>query len=300
MIAAIDVGSNTVRMLLGEVDDGKVVPHRYEREITRLKGGQTGEGLAPEAMERTFSALKRFAVIASEEGAARLRAVGTEALRTASNGAEFVDMVRREADLEIEIIDGLEEAGLSAAGVLSALDAGPKNAIIIDIGGGSTEIILVCQGNVAFRHSCPLGVVQIAEMGSNRNWQAFITDQTSRIGQLIQQKQIADIVKDSETLFVGTAGTVTTLAAIDLEMATYDWRRVNNYVMSREMIEEIMLNLQRLSTVERENITGMEKGRGDLIIPGISVLQAMMKMMDKESLVISDFGLLEGVLLQLV
>ena len=169
MQAAIDVGTNTVRLLLGRVENGRVVPHLYHRVITRLGGGATLEkGLAPEAMERTLSALKEIAGIMSASGVSHCRGVGTEALRKAVNGKIFVERIRSRTGLSLEIIDGEEEARLSALGVLSELDPRPESCLIFDIGGGSTEFILWQRGDILFQKSYPLGVVSLCENYSEK------------------------------------------------------------------------------------------------------------------------------------
>lgn len=298
MLAAIDIGSNTVRMLLGEVVANQVRPHRYEREITRLKGGQTSEGLATESMERTFVALRRFKLIAEKYHPDNIIVVGTEALRSACNGNEFKKKLKEETGLVLEIISGEEEGRICAAGVLSALHPSPAVSIIIDIGGGSTEVILVRGQELLFRHSCPLGVVRLAEMESLRQ-KAFITEETAKIRQSLAGDSLCHVWADPDAVFVGTAGTITTLAALDMEMSPYDWEKVNNYRIDDIRIEHCSRLLSSLTVEQRESLPGMEKGRGDLILPGLTVLSGLMKLFGKKEMVVSDFGLLEGLLLQM-
>lgn len=299
MLAAIDVGSNTVRMLLGEVIDGRVVPKRYDRTITRLKGGQSNKGLAPDAMERTFIALRDFSRTLVKSSPSHIRLVGTEALRSAPNARELSNRIASELNLALDIISGEEEALLCAAGVMSALEPQPGKALILDIGGGSTEFILQTDDRVVFRYSCPLGVVRLAEL-DEASGNDIIERQLRGALSAFADKGMGRLARSSDTKLVGTAGTITTLAAIDLEMAEYDWRRVSNHLMPRQKIESILQRIYPLSACERERSPGIEEGRGDLILPGLLILRKVMDALSKPDLIVSDFGLLEGVLLQMV
>ena len=299
MRAAVDVGTNTVRLLLGEERDGRVVPARYYRRITRLGGGFTSEmGLSPQAMERTLSALTEIGEILRSSGVNTVRAVGTAALREAPNGVSFAEKIRSAARIPLEIIDGIEEATLCARGVLSALSPRPDHCLIFDIGGGSTEFILTRGSEPMFQRSYPLGVVRLCEQVPS------LDQQTVRIGQILERFQ-ADLavagwerVAAGSTL-VGTAGTVTTLAALQLEMTQYDWRRVNNLVLGVEDLKRMASRLAPLSSEERESLPGMEKGRGDLILPGLGIVLGILEHFGRSQVTASDFGLLEGALLSL-
>ncbi len=298
MPAAIDVGTNTVRLLLGEVRDGIPVPMAYHRRITRLGGGFSQEkGLAPEAMERTLCALREFADLIRQAGAAPMRAVGTAALRKAGNAEPFLARVQDTTGLQIEILDGAEEARLSAVGVLAALAPRPAASLVFDIGGGSTEFILVEGDQARFRQSFDLGAVRLSESLFEP------TAQGRWIGECLEcldaSMRSAGVALGPDGLLVGTAGTVTTLAAMDLQMVEYDWRRINNHCISRTRLEQLHQVLEPLSAAEREQLPGMEKGRGDLILPGLRIVLAIMDRFGRRDLIVSDFGLLEGVLLSL-
>lgn len=296
MLAAVDIGTNTVRLLYGQSRRQTVLPHTYLREITRLGGGyQAGRGLAPEAMERTLSALKSFAGFLQDHPVSKLRLVATAGLRMAENRDLFCARALQETGLKIEIISGEEEARLSAQGVLSALAPLPTRALIFDIGGGSCEFLLVEGATILKALSYPLGVVTLTEAGD------FIPPVTVML-QGLRQDLGGDLcrrVESSETQLVGTAGTVTTLAALHLEMTEYDWRRVNNLRLTGEEIHCWQKRLLTLSVAEREALPGMEKGRGDLVPAGVAIICGLLDAFAKTDLVVSDFGLLEGVLLSM-
>jgi len=299
--AAIDVGTNTVRLLLARVDAGKIVPVRYYRKVTRLGGGFTADkGLAPEAMERTLSSLREVSAILRAENISRTRAVGTAALRDALNGRAFIASVFSEIGLSIEIINGDEEARLCARGVLAALEPRPERCLIFDVGGGSTEFLLQAKRGTLFHRSYPLGVVTLSEEFKT------VDLQLGRIRRVLDffSCDLADsgclkMVSSEDVALVGTAGTVTTLAALHLGMIDYDWRRVNNLLLNRPLLESLLYRLLALSPNEREVLPGMEKGRGDLIVPGLYIVLELMVRLGKNCLTVSDHGLLEGVVLML-
>ncbi len=249
-------------------------------------------------MERTLEVLGEFAEILTQSPCEGLMAIATEAVRRASNGAEFVARVRSECGINLQVIPGDLEAELSRAGVLSVLEPNPEHALIFDIGGGSTEFILVSHGQTVFSRSYPLGTVMLCEHHPgevarqahiDRNLRA-LHDDLLRAG--VSYPLPVGVVP------VGTAGTVTTLAALDMQMTSYDWRRVNNYQLDIIALESIHDLLVPLDVTEREALPGMEKGRGDLILPGLEIVMSILDFCSSQRLVVSDFGLLEGALLK--
>ena len=301
MLAGIDVGSNTVRLLIGESEGRKVTPFRYERRITRLAGGYSEEkGLSPESMERTLSALSELTTIARDNGVSQLRAVGTQALRQACNRQDFISKVHNVCGLDIEVVTGPEEARLSMAGILAALDPVPECCLGFDIGGASTEFTFYHQGEIQLTTSFPLGVVRLAECSNTTAERSlviaeFVEDLEARF----KQAGIIDAVLHDDCILVGTAGTATTLAALCLGLVRYDWRRVNNFRIPRLYLQDLARRLAPLSPTQRESLPGMEAGRGDLIGPGLQLVLALLKCFSKTDLLVSDFGLLEGLLLDL-
>ncbi len=250
-------------------------------------------------MERTLSALREFAEILVENGIKKVRCVGTEVLRTAANAPEFVRQLAEKTGMSLEIVAGEREARLTAAGVLGALDPRPADCLIIDIGGGSTEFIL-CHAGVALLHrSYPLGAVRLAEdFTDTASMRVCIDTILEKFRAEVEEKNLLRFIVTPECHLIGTAGTVTTLAALQLQMSPYDWRRVNNLVLRKSNLCELRKLLVPLSVAAREKLPGMEKGRGDLIVPGLHILLAVLDLFSFELLTVSDFGLLEGVLLE--
>lgn len=300
MLAAIDAGSNTLRLLVGESDGKTVTPHSYHRRITRLAGGfSEDEGLSRVARERTLAAFQVFAAACQRQDVTTCKAVGTAAFRKSVNGQTFADEIRETCGIKLRIINGEEEASLMTAGVLSALNPIPKISLIIDIGGGSTEFVLCTDNKVLWQTSVSLGVVTLTEKVEPENMAKAIDELIHPLLADMNTYLSTTGYAMTDLQLVGTAGTVTTLAALDLQMTEYDWRRINNYKLDRDRITYWQSLLRPLSPKEREQLAGMEEGRGDLIMAGMEIISAIMKQLNSSVLTVSDFGILEGLLLSL-
>ncbi len=296
---AIDLGTNTARLLVGNIESGRLSTLRVEREIVRLGGGFSDEsGLSTDAQQRGLDCLKRFSAIMQEFGVKHVRASATSAVRDAVNGRFFVDRVMQETGIQLTVIDGDLEGRLTLNGVISGLDVLRDNMVVLDVGGGSTEITVAEKGVPQLVRSMPLGVVRLTEgFGTYESMSQRISKVISKLESEFSLKGIC-LQPGSE--LVATAGTATTLAAIQMEMEDYDYRRVNNFLISRAEIEAIYERLLPLKPVERISIPGLEKGREDLIMAGILVTTHVMDTFGFSRLKVSDFGLLEGLALSAV
>ncbi|MBI2353909.1 MAG: exopolyphosphatase [Deltaproteobacteria bacterium] len=293
-IAAIDFGTNTARLLIADVRDrGGFELVRLEREIVRMGGGFSRElGLSQEAHLRGTACLARFAAIMREHGVSRVRAVATSAVRDAVNGPAFVELVRRETGISLHVIDGTAEGTLTLAGVMAGLDRQHEEILLFDVGGGSTEYTVARAGRAQFIRSLPLGVVRLTE--GKVTPAAMRAKIRKELDLLRQEMDSAGCRLADGSPLIGTAGTATTLAAISMEMRDYDYRKVNNAVVSRARIREIYERLLPLSPEERLLVPGLEKGREDLIIAGTLITMQTMEMFGADALKVSDYGLLEG------
>lgn len=304
LAASIDVGSNTLRLLIAEVmGNGSINILEKLNKITRLAEGLGKDGIIKkEAMERTKRALQEFISIINKYGIILMRAVGTSALREARNGEEFTEKISRELNLKIEIITPEEEAELTAMGVLFSLGIIPEKAIIMDIGGGSTEFIKMDNGKIVKIKSLKTGVVKLTE--------SFIKNHPTPLSEIHQLKSeltslIVPLSKEissmnDDSVLIGTAGTITNLAAMDLGIRVYRPERINGHILKRKRVEELLEILSSLSTSERRSIPGMESGREDVIIAGAVFLLICFDLFRKDELITSDGGLLEGILKQLI
>lgn len=294
-VAAIDLGTNTARLLIASRDPYRQV--LLKRIITRLGGGFTREsGLSEEAQRRSIAALKEFAADMAQHGVVRVRGVATSAVRDAKNGADFCRRVKEEAGITLEVIDGNEEAVLTLRGVASILDNKDEDLAVFDVGGGSTEYTLAAAQKPLFSRSLPVGVVRLTE------GKVGVAEMEEKIRRELSklQKELA-----GEGLFerfcgatlVGTAGTATTLAAIDLGMTDYDYKKVNNHTLPLGKVEALFERLLPLTPQERLQVPGLELGREDLIIAGILVVLTTMRVFGFDTFKVSDSGLLEGLIL---
>jgi exopolyphosphatase/guanosine-5'-triphosphate,3'-diphosphate pyrophosphatase len=298
-VAVIDFGTNTARLLIADrVEKGNFLHVHLRREIVRMGGGfSKAEGLSPEAMERGLSCLTRFSEHIREYDVASVRAVATSAVRDARNGTKFVEDVRRETGIELAVIDGVTEGNLTLAGVMAGLDRRHDEILVVDIGGGSTEYTLARSGRADFVRSLPLGVVRLTEgQGSLASMENKIQRELEALQHAMTESRCR--IRNGTSL-VGTAGTATTLAAISMEMEDYDYRKVNNTVISREKIAAIFERLLPLTQQERLEVPGLEKGREDLIISGMLITLRTMDLFGMGEMKVSDYGLLEGLLVSL-
>lgn len=297
--AAIDLGTNTARLLIGSFRNGDIDPKLVVRRITRLGGGFcTKTGISPEARKRSIDALHEFAALIKKHGIASLRAVATSAVREAVNGTSFCREVYEETGITLEVIDGETEGFLTLRGVLAGLEPIPNKLLLFDVGGGSTEYTIASDRKPIFSRSVPLGVVRLTEGKSDiAAMEEKINRELSLLSEEMKQKGL--FPPDNDTVTVGTAGTATTLAAISMAMTDYDYRKVNNYTLGFDEIRAIYEKLLPMTAKERLTVPGMEKGREDLIIAGMLVTMKTLSCFRSSVLTVSDFGLLEGVLLSL-
>lgn len=294
ILAAIDVGTNTVRMLVAEADRDRVRPLLRRRRITGLGKNlrNTGE-IGEREFRESIDALREFRRDMDALGVTRYRACGTAGLREASNRKAFLE-ISAGAGIDVEIISAAEEARRTWEGVTGRLrDRG--GTLIMDIGGGSTEFITGARTRDSV--SLPIGVVVL--MGSfrmsdpphpaeRRNLQLFLADRIAA--------GTRELPRRKTRRMVGTAGTFTTLAALEMRMRTYRPERIEGYRMTMSMVRRWEERLSRLSEDERLRLPGMEKGRERYILPGVMQALAAMEHFGRKDLHISDSGLLEGIL----
>jgi exopolyphosphatase / guanosine-5'-triphosphate,3'-diphosphate pyrophosphatase len=305
-IASIDIGTNTFRLLVSETDGNGSLKKLYvSREITRLGEGLTPEKMFinPEAMARALKALSGFSLKLKEYGVGKLRAVATSAVRESLNGRDFVRKVGEETGIPVDVISGDEEARLTVKGVLNTVSFDTPGCLIFDIGGGSTEYVYVNDGKIMNIASTGLGVVRLTEkyLADENDTEADMEALDAHIESVITEALPSFPQGGDETLtLIGTAGTPTTLAAMELRLAAYDPVLVNNYVLTREKIERTLRTVLSLPRAERTKIPGLEKGREDLIVSGTAVVLKTMERFMSGRMAVSDAGLLEGIAYSMV
>ena len=301
-LATVDLGTNTVRLLVVEAGDGAWRALHQTQRVTRLGEGQAAAGrLLPEPMRRTAAVVAEFSRAARGWGAEAVRIVATSAVREASNREEFVARVEAESGERVDVVSGEDEARLTLRGVTSGLPELAGSFVLFDIGGGSTEFVLARDGVSEAAVSLRLGVVTLQEEWGERGpvrWDRF-----ARMREEVERRlrdEVPERIAAASGPLVGTAGTVTTLAALDLDLAAYDATRVHGHRLTRATVERLLARLGALGVDERARLPCMEPGRADVIIPGIAICLAAMTRVRRDALVVSDRGLREGILCELL
>lgn len=299
-LATIDLGTNTVHLLVGETGGARAWrPVHREQQVTRL-----GEGLWPagrlreQPMARTADAVATFVDRARSLGASTVRIVATSAMRDATNGRDFARALEARTGARVEIVSGEDEARLTVRGVLDALRHPRGTLVLFDIGGGSTEYTLARDGEVVASVSLRLGVVPLTERFPFPRAvdQAPYAAMDAEIRAQLARELPPALVASPIDHLVGTAGTVTALAALDLGLAGYDPDRVQGHRLTRAAIEAQRGRLSAMTVDERAALPCLERGRADLIVPGVAIVLATMARFGADALIVSDAALREGMM----
>jgi exopolyphosphatase/guanosine-5'-triphosphate,3'-diphosphate pyrophosphatase len=300
-VATIDLGTNTVRLLVADVEpDGCWRGVADDQRITRLGEGQaTGGPLGAAPMQRAAATVAEFAARARALGADPVRIVGTSAVREAPNRAELLRLIREATGLPVEVVSGPEEGRLALLGVRTGLPGLAEPFVLLDIGGGSTELVLARPGAPPLAVSLRLGGVALAE----RHLDAGAVD-AARFAALRAAVDGALTAVPAEMAagaasLVGTAGTITTLAALDLGLPAYDAAAVHGHRLTRAAVDALRARLCALTVDERAALPCLPRGRADVIIPGIAIALAVMDRLLAPAMLVSDHGLREGLLCEL-
>ena len=302
-VAAIDIGTNTVLLLVAERDaDGSLVAIEEQATITRLgEGVDKTRTLAPAAVARTNAAIDRCAEIVARLGVERIDVVGTSAMRDAGGGEAVREHVRSKLGVDARTISGDEEARLTFAGALSGVTSIDESARVrvYDIGGGSTEVVHGERGSseIVFAHSYDVGSVRLTERHVKSD--PPTTDELAAVRADASAAFASVPAFDTDVPPVGIAGTMTTLAAVSLKMETYDGARVHGLRLSAAEIERVVAELARLPLAARSRVAGLEPKRADVIIAGGLIALAYLEHVGAREVVISDRGVRWGLAEQL-
>ncbi len=301
--ASIDIGSQTIRLMVARFNErGTLIPLLRDRRIVGLGAGMNDKKvLHDESMKRAVACLRDFAEQARRHEASHIFAAATACVRAAENADLFIRRAQRAAGITISVLSGQQEAALSLKGVQSVIPVDHRTNIVIDIGGGSTEFSLCTGGTLSCSESIPLGVIALAE-------KHLTTDPPSPENIISLQHEIDTILNNNcrivhtasgncRPLLVGTAGTITTLAAIDLNMHTYEPEKINGHILTAKAVNRIFSHMNSVPLKQRSGIRGLEKGRELVIIPGTAIVLNLLSRFSADSLYVSDYGLLEGILL---
>jgi exopolyphosphatase / guanosine-5'-triphosphate,3'-diphosphate pyrophosphatase len=295
-LATIDVGTNTTLLLVARAEPSGAIRVLDERaEITRLgRGIGVGGALGADAIARTLDVLRAYAAIARSHGA-RVVAIGTEALRRAPNGADFLGPAAAILGAPVEVIDGAREAALTFRATTSSFPEAARagTLVVVDIGGGSTEIVVSQRGAVTFQTSLPLGSVRLTERHVRHDPPA--PDELAALAREVDDQLGAVPWPPSATL-VGVAGTVTSLAAMALELASYDPARVHGYELGLDALDGEIARLRTSTQAARERIVGLDPRRADVILAGAVLLRRIAHAAGVSTIRVSDRGIRWGLL----
>lgn len=301
-IAVVDIGTNSTRLLLADVAaDDSITELARRSEVTRLGVGVDSSGvLSEEAMERVFATLDDYAVMIEELGGAdQRRAVLTSATRDAANGADFTRQVAERYQFDARAIPGEQEAQLSFLGATSGRDPDDGSQIVVvDIGGGSTELIIGHGRTVGFHVSTQLGVVRQSErhIAHDPPMKAEIGELNAEVDEVLAAG-VPQAEREQVTTIIAVAGTATSMAAIDLELEPYDPEAVHGYRVSLQRCREIAARMASMPEAERREVAGLHPDRAPTILAGTQILVRVIEAFGLDEVEVSEHDILYGVAL---
>ena len=299
-VAAVDIGTNSVRLLVADVDgssprDAKVVARDRRMRITRLgQGVDQARALAPEAIDRTTAVLREYRDALVEHGVTQVRATATSAARDATNRDDFFTAARDALGATPELLSGRDEAALSFLGATADLDA-PAPYLVVDIGGGSTEFVLGTDAPVGLI-SLDMGCVRITEqfLHSDPPAPEELSNAVAVVRDLVAEvPRVIPGVLDAATL-VGLAGTVTTVAAIEQGIPVYDPEKIHHFRLTRAAAEDVFRTVATEPAALRAHNPGLEPGRVDVIVGGAAVLVGIFRVLGFDDMLVSEADILDG------
>jgi exopolyphosphatase / guanosine-5'-triphosphate,3'-diphosphate pyrophosphatase len=300
-LAAFDVGTNSTRLLVADVEDGRVVAeHARETTITRLGKGVDRTGrFDPAALRRTLDVLAGYEATCRRLGVWRRRVVATSATRDAANRQDFLDGVRALLGVDAEVLSGQAEAATAYRGATHDLP-GEERTLVVDIGGGSTELILGMHGEPEAMVSLDLGCVRLHERHLHTDPPTAAEIAALRADAAARLALVADTVDPaSAERVVGVAGTITTVTAIGLGLHAYDPRRIHRSALGAADIAAVAEKLAAMTVAERAALPVMAKGREDVIAAGALLLDELVRTFRFPRVIASETDILDGVLLVL-
>ena len=300
-IGTIDIGTNSMRLLIADYKDNKIENRKKYVNTTRIGQGVDKEGyITKEAMDRNLEALKEFANKCKEEKCNYIYCMGTSALRDSKNGQEFVDKAKELTNIDVKIICGEEESNLGFMGVLEGTDGDKKEDIlVIDIGGGSTEFIVGNEEGISFCESENVGALRMTEKFittdpiSNEDFNSMEKFIEETISSTIDKLNTMNIGK-----LVGIGGTITSLSAINQQLEVYSMEKIHNSVVTKKDLEKILQNLKVMTLNDKKTLKGLQPKRADIITAGVKILDIIMEKLEFDKIMISEYDNLEGLMCQ--
>jgi exopolyphosphatase/guanosine-5'-triphosphate,3'-diphosphate pyrophosphatase len=301
LLAVVDIGTNSTRLLIAGVGSDGTVDERVRRsQVTRLGEGVDATGrLAPAALERTEAVLSQYTALIAEHGCAANRAILTSAVRDATNGQEFVEHVRNRFGLDARLLSGEEEALLTFQGAVYGRNL-PGPVAVIDVGGGSTEVVVGIDGKVTFHHSLQAGVVRMSERHLHHD--PPTPQELASLQADVQetlQRGLAGCPRSGLSGAIAVAGTATSAAAILQRLDPYDPTRVEGYPVPLADLERIGRELAALPLEQRREVAGLHPDRAPTIVAGIVLLAETLRFLGVGGFEASEHDIMYGTLLNL-
>ncbi len=300
-IGTIDIGTNSMRLLIADYNDNKIENRKKFINTTRIGQGVDKEGcITKEALERNLKSLKEFSDKCKEEKCDKVYCMGTSALRDSKNGQEFVNEAKKLTDIDVKIICGEEESNLGFMGVLEGTEGDKKEDIlVIDIGGGSTEFIVGNEEGIKFCKSENVGALRMTEKFITTdpiNDEEF-NDMTSFVEDTISST--IDTIKTMNiSKLIGIGGAITSLSAMNQQLEVYSMEKVHNSVVTKKDLEKILQNLKIMTLSDKKTLKGLQPKRADIITAGVKILHIVMEKLEIEKIMISEYDNLEGLMCQ--
>lgn len=300
-IGTIDIGTNSMRLLIADYKNNKIENRKKYINITRIGQGVDDKGyITEEALERNLNALKEFADKCIEEKCEKVYCMGTSALRDSKNGQDFVNRAKELTNIDVKIICGEEESNLGFMGVLEGAGGDKSNYILVlDIGGGSTEFIVGNEDGIKFCKSENVGALRMTEK--------FITtdpisdEEFNKMSDFIEKtiSSTLDKIKGMHvSKLVGIGGAITSLSAMNQQLEVYSMEKVHNSVITKKDLEKILQNLKKMTLSDKKTIKGLQPKRADIITAGVKILHIVMEKLEIEKIMISEYDNLEGLICQ--
>ena len=292
-VAAVDLGTNSTRLLVADVADGRLDDVVRQTRITRLGEGVDGRRrLLPVPIARVRNVLTEYRRQAESLGAERTLAIATSAVRDAENGEAFLGEIEWSYGFETRLLTGHEEAQLTYRGIAAGrgLDG---DTLIVDIGGGSTELLVAAADGVRFHDSLDVGCVRLTErfLGSDPPTEAELDECARAVRALLAERMPEDVRPEGA---IGVAGTVTSLAALDLRLGEYDGERVDGHVLSRAAIDDQLALLASVAVDVRRTIRPLEPERAPVIVAGAVILREALAHFELDAIEASERDILDG------
>jgi exopolyphosphatase / guanosine-5'-triphosphate,3'-diphosphate pyrophosphatase len=294
-VAVVDIGTNSTRLLISDVKDGRVSEIERRTTVTNMGRGVDHTGLlCSDAVEDVCSVIAEYKAHYEEMGSERVAAIATSAVRDAANGEAFIAELRERFDLDARLLTGEEEARLTFLGATAQRPA-EEPTLVFDIGGGSTELVVGSRREVAFHTSLQAGAIRQSErhLSSDPPDPHELEDLAAEIRVLIERAVEAQ-PEERPSKAIAVAGTPTSLAAIDQELEPYDRDRVHGYRLAMRPIQRMLSRLSSLPLAERLRVPGLHPGRAPTIVAGTVILVQVMRAFALEEIEVSELDILQG------